>query len=338
MASGPRRLWLGAALLVLLAAAGTAFWARRDYTAPGPLAAKKIVVIPHGAGVGAVAALLGETGVIAHPWSFIAGVGVDRRLGALKAGEYEFAAAISPRAAAALIASGRVVQHRLTVPEGLTSAEIVALLQQQSALDGAVDRMPPEGSLLPDTYFYVLGDGRQALLARMHRAMERALAAAWSERAAGLPLATPEEALTLASIVEKETARADERPHVAAVYLNRLKLGMKLQADPTVDYALTDGGAHALDHPLGHEDLAVESPYNTYLHAGLPPTPIDNSGLASLRAVLHPAQSDDLYFVANGSGGHAFARTLAEHNRNVAQLRHAVHAEAPAPLPETRRP
>jgi UPF0755 protein len=313
--------WLGAALITLLAVVGALAWVWHDYNAPGPLAANKVVVIPRASGVGAVAATLAESGVIRYPWAFVAGAAIDDRLGALKAGEYEFAAATSPRAAAALIASGHVVQHKLTVPEGLTSAEIVALLAREPALDGQVSEAPPEGSLLPDTYFYVLGDHRAELMQRMRRASEHALTQLWAERSRSLPLAGIAEALALASIVEKETAREEERPRVAAVFLNRLRLGMKLQADPTVAYALTQGGAKSLDHPLGHDDLAVDSPYNTYTHAGLPPTPIDNPGLAALRAVLHPLASDDLYFVADGSGGHAFARTLEEHNRNVTQLR-----------------
>jgi UPF0755 protein len=313
----------GGLLAVLLLAAVALYWGWRDYTAPGPLAAAKIVIIPKGANVRDVGKLLGDAGVIERPSVFVLGTYASGRARGLKAGEYEFVAGISPEEAAALIDSGKVVRHKLTIPEGLTSAEIIALMDAAPVLDGTIEAVPPEGTLLPDTYYYVMGDTRQALLERMHRGMEHAVAELWAQRAPNLPVASPAQAVTLASIVEKETAKPEERARVAGVFVERLKQGMKLQADPTVIYVLTKGGAMPLAHPLEHDDLAVPSPYNTYLDKGLPPTPIDNPGLASLKAALHPDDRGELYFVADGSGGHVFAKTLEEHNKNVAKRRDA---------------
>jgi UPF0755 protein len=310
----------GGLIAILLLAGIAVYIGGRAYEARGPLTAAKIVVIPKGAGVREVGTVLAANGVVENGYLFTIGSYVTGRA-FFKAGEYEFAAGISPAAAADLIDSGKVYRHKLTLPEGLTSAQIVALIDAAPSLDGTIEAEPPEGTLLPDTYFYVMGNTRQELLTRMHRAMEKALAEAWANRAPNLPLASPAEAVTLASIVEKETAKPDERPRVAGVFTERLKLGMKLQADPTVIYVMTKGGAVPMPHPLGHDDLAIESPYNTYVDKGLPPTPIDNPGIASLKAALQPDDRGELYFVADGSGGHAFAKTLDEHNKNVAKLR-----------------
>ena len=311
----------GGLIAILLLAGIAVYLGNRAYEAPGPLAAAKLVIIPKGAGAQEIGTVLAENGVVANGTLFAIGSYATGRAAGFKAGEYEFMAGISPEAAADLIDSGKVYRHKLTIPEGLTTAQIVALIDAAPALDGTIDAEPPEGTLLPDTYFYVMGNTRQELLQRMHRAMEKALGELWAKRAPNLPLASQAEAVTLASIVEKETAKADERPRIAGVFLERLKLGMKLQADPTVIYVMTKGGAVPMPHPLAHDDLAIESPYNTYLDKGLPPTPIDNPGLAALKAALQPDDRGELYFVADGSGGHAFAKTLEEHNKNVAKLR-----------------
>jgi UPF0755 protein len=227
-----------------------------------------------------------------------------------------------------IIASGKTVKRHLTIPEGLTSTEVAALVQKAPALEGDVGPPPAEGEMLPSTYQYTYGESRKDLIERMRQAMTRTLAQLWTERRSDLPLSTPREAVILASIVEKETAREEERPHIAGVYINRLRTGMPLQADPTVVFALRgEGTGKKLDRPLNHADLSFASPYNTYANKGLPPGPIANPGKASLRAAIRPEKTEDLYFVADGSGGHVFARSLADQNHNIAAGR-AASAEA----------
>lgn len=320
-----RRLLGLAALFVaalLLAAGGLMLYGIDRFQRAGPLAADAIVYIPPGEGLDAIATRLEEAGVIDDALAFRIGVTVMRAERALKAGEYRFAAGISMRGALDVLRSGKTVVRRLTLPEGLTSAEIVALLVQAEGLEGGVGTVPPEGSLLPETYHFQRGDTRAELIERMTRARQVALAELWPKRAPGLPFAGPEDAVILASVVEKETGVAEERPLVASVFINRLKKGMRLQSDPTVVYGLTNGQG-PLGRDITRKDLETPGPYNTYLNDGLPPGPIANPGRASIEAVLNPAKSEYLYFVADGNGGHRFAKTLEEHNRNVARYRKA---------------
>ncbi len=282
-----------------------------------------MLVIPRGASIRSIGALLAAEGVVSDATVFSLGVRGFGGESPLVAGEYVFPPAVSARDAMRLLQSGKVVARNLTIPEGLTTLQILELVGAAEALEGDLPETQAlgEGVLLPETYQYVRGEERAAILARMQKAMDETLAELWRGRNADAgPLTTPRDALVLASIVERETGKAEERPRVAAVFLNRMRRGMRLQSDPTVVYGLSNGTG-TIGRPLTRADLAVDHPYNTYVHGGLPPGPIANPGRDSLAAVMQPAKSKDLYFVADGTGGHAFARTLAEHNRNVAKWR-----------------
>ena len=317
-----------AALAILAVLGATAWsWGRAQFERPGPLAAEAVVVLPRGIGLDEIARRLADAGVIDRAWLFRLGVRLSGAARNLQAGEFAFPSNSSQREVMTHLVSGKPVARRLTVPEGLTTRQVVALISAASGLAGAIVAVPAEGALLPETYHYAFGDGRADMVRRMEAAMTELLDGLWKSRQAGLPLRTPAEAVALASIVERESARPDERRHVAGVFVNRLRRGMRLQSDPTVIYALS-GGATAFDHELTRADLAVDSPYNTYRVAGLPPGPIANPGRDSISAVLDPLPTEDLYFVNDGAGGLAFARTLAEHNRNVARWRKLRRSQA----------
>ncbi len=285
---------------------------------PGPLPEANAIVVPRGS-TAEVAEALHTAGVIAHPWLLRIAAWVSQRDGTLRAGEFAFPAHAPVTRVLAVLRAARPVQHRLTIPEGLTAQQIAGVLAHADAATGTAGTIA-EGSVLPQTYDYERGTDRAMLAERARAAMARLLQAAWSARAAGLPLASPRDAVTLASIVERETAKPGERAHVAAVYLNRLRQGMRLEADPTVMYAAS-GGSGVLDRPLSRADLRRDDPYNTYRVTGLPPGPICAPGRDSIEAVLHPADSDDLYFVADGTGGHVFSRDFAQHDAAVARWR-----------------
>ena len=308
-------------LLIVAATAAAAYqWGRQAFERPGPAREEIIVMLPKGIGLDELAQRLAEAGVVEHWWVFALGVRASGKARALRAGEYAFAPGISAEGVMAVLLGGRTFQHRLTIPEGLTNRQTLALIAGTDNLIDETGDASGEGTMLPETYYFSRDDARRGIVERMHRAMDAAMAELWAGRTEGLPLASPEEARVLASIVEKETALVKEQRHVAGVFINRLNRGMRLQSDATVAYAIA-GPTGVMDRPLLRTDLDIDSPYNTYRIPGLPPTPIANPGRAAIAAVLNPLPTKDIFFVADGTGGHAFAETLAEHNRNVAKWR-----------------
>lgn len=311
--------------LVILAALGVA---RQEVSQPGPLVDEVVVEIPRGASVRQISEILGESGAlpdralmgaVSGPSLFRLTANYSGRARELKFGEYAIAPGSSVEDLVALLAKGGNVQHSVTIPEGMTVAEAVARIMAEPLLTGEIADVPPEGSLLPDTWSFQRGQGRAELIAQMQTAMQRAVDEAWDARDPETPLKSKEELLILASIVEKET-RPAEHGRVASVFINRMRRGMRLQTDPTVIYGITLGQA-PLGRGLKRSELQAKTAYNTYVIDGLPPTPIANPSRESIRAAANPDETPYLYFVADGSGGHAFATNLDDHNRNVAKWR-----------------
>jgi UPF0755 protein len=311
---------ISAFVLVALAAGIALFLGKQRFEAAGPLAADRIVNIPRGSGTRDIADILSREGVIDQPWLFIGAVLVLKAREDLKAGEYEFRTHSSMRDVVATIVEGKVVAHQVSIPEGLTSEQIMSRLRQDDILAGDIKEIPREGSLLPDTYNFARGVTRDQMVQRMQQAQQRLLHEIWEHRAADLPLKTPDQLVVLASLVEKETGKPEERTRVAAVFVNRLKQKMRLQSDPTIIYGLV-GGKGTLGRPIMKSEIERPTPYNTYVIDGLPPGPIANPGRAALEAAANPARTRELYFVADGTGGHAFAETYEQHQKNVARLR-----------------
>jgi UPF0755 protein len=317
-----------------IAAVAAGFYAHREYTAAGPLADNQVFVVTRGQSPSEIGTALEKSGIVSNGRLFALMAHATGRRSSLKAGEYEFPAGVSMRAIMGMIAAGKTIAYKISIPEGFTSEMAVARLNSNEVLTGPPVIAPPEGSILPDTYVFRRGMTRQKLLEIMQAAQQKLLDELWAGRSPVPAIETKEQAVTLASIVEKETAVAEERPLIAAVFINRLNKGMRLQSDPTIIYGIA-GGKGRLDRPLTRTDIETETPYNTYRINGLPPGPIANPGRAALEAVLNPTVTEYIYFVADGSGGHAFASTLEEHNRNVRNWREIAGNAAAAAAAET---
>jgi len=318
-------------VLAVLGIAGLAVLgvAREAIKAPGPSTAETTLSIPKGSNLHEISVILGKSGVLPEsavmgifsgPALFRISANISRKAQLLKFGEYAIAPGASVAEILRLLEKGGNVHHRITIPEGLTTSMAIDRLLAEGKLTGEIGERPAEGSLLPETYSFERGTTKAEVIQRMQADMQRVLDEAWAGRDPNLPLATKQELLILASIIEKET-KPREHGKVASVFVNRLNKGMKLQTDPTVIYGITLGRTASLGRGLRRSELNAATPYNTYVIPGLPPTPICNPGVESIRAAANPEETNYLFFVANGTGGHAFAETNAEHNRNVAEWR-----------------
>ena len=310
--------FLSKAFLFALILGGAGCWyTYKQVVGEGPLVEDSFVEIAKGASSQQVAHQLYQQHVISNPYLFRGLIKYQQADGQIKAGEYQFSSRVSMLSVLDKLVKGDVLFHRITIPEGYTVGQILKLLEAEPILSGSVAGDVQEGSIFPETYTFSKGESRISLLKKAQAIMSNKLREIWDARADNLPYQNMQELLTMASIIEKETGVDDERTKVASVFVNRLRKGMLLQTDPTVIYALTKG-KEDLGRLLTRKDLAFDDPYNTYVYAGLPPTPICNPGEDSLWAAAHPEETEYLYFVANGLGGHNFAKTLTEHNRNVA--------------------
>ena len=309
-------------VLVVLGAGLVFLYGKSVFEAAGPLTEPQTVVIKEGSSLSQISSKLLSNDVIDNGWIFSQGVKAHKAQSSMKAGEYIFKPEMSMYDVMETIRSGKGILHKITLPEGLTVFQIFQRLAQHEILEGPLpETLPPEGSLMPDTYPFQRGTTRVEVIERMKVAQETFLAQIWEKRVADLPISTPQELVTLASIVEKETGKADERPRVASVFINRLNRGMRLQSDPTILYGIFGGEGKPSDRPIYKSDIETPTPYNTYTIPALPPGPIANPGRAAMEAVANPSRTDDIFFVANGTGGHVFAKTLDEHNQNVARWR-----------------
>ncbi len=316
-------IFFGMILLAALAVGGVYLWGKTQFEAPGPVAAEgaeeTVVTVDRGMGVSSIGARLEGMGLISSARLFSIGVRLAGEQNNLKAGEYAIPSGASMHDIMVILHDGQSIKHWITIPEGLANIQIAEIIAANDVLVGEMPELPGEGEILPETYDFLRGTTRAQIVERMQEAMDETLAELWGNRQEGLPLETPYEALILASIVQKETGLAQETPLVASVFINRLRIGYRLQSDPTIIYGLTQGVP--LGRPIRQSELDRVTGYNTYHIDRLPPTPIAAPGRAAIEAVLNPPDTDYLYFVADGTGGHAFARNVQEHNRNVAAYR-----------------